>query len=88
MGGRAGGRTVIFYAPADSQRAGHPSVCLSVRQIRNALAIGQALGRAVVMPKLWCGLDRWWAPHKGNLPDSDMSLPYQCPLDHVFDLTE
>ena len=26
------------------------------------------LGRTLVMPKLWCGFDRWWAPHHGKIP--------------------
>ena len=42
-----------------------------ITQIRNALAISSVLGRAIIVPQLWCGQDRWWAPHAGvqaNLP--------------------
>eukprot|EP00798_Chlamydomonas_sp_ICE-L_P025303 gene25303-10957_t len=53
---------------------------------RNAMAIATVLGRAVVMPQLYCGLDRWWAPHAGTIPGSKFGLPFPCPLDHVFDL--
>lgn len=55
-----------------------------IQQVRAALQISMALGRALVMPKLWCGFDRWWAPHKGKIPNSDMILPYHCPMDHIF----
>ena len=55
-------------------------------QIRNALAISQQLGRTLVMPKLWCGFDRWWAPHHGKLPGSETELPFMCPMDHIFEV--
>lgn len=38
------------------------------------------------MPQLWCGHDRWWAPHAGRIPGAVFDLPFPCPLDHVFDL--
>ncbi len=37
-------------------------------RIRTAFAIGTILNRAVIVPQLWCGLDRWWAPHTGAWP--------------------
>ena len=55
-------------------------------QIRNALAIAQQLGRTLVMPKLYCGFDRWWAPHHGKIPGSETELPFLCPMDHVFEV--
>lgn len=54
-------------------------------QVRDALALAQALGRALVVPKLHCGWDRWWAPHNGRIPNSNLDLPYLCPMDHVLD---
>ena len=54
--------------------------------IRTLFALGTALGRAMVMPKLYCGMDRWWAPHDGTIPGSELELPFVCPLDHVIDL--
>ena len=39
-------------------------------QIRDALALAQSLGRILVLPRLVCGLDRWWAPHAGIIPGS------------------
>lgn len=44
------------------------------------------LGRAVILPELWCGLDRYWAPHAGTIPGSNFSLPFVCPADHILDL--
>ena len=56
-------------------------------QIRNALALAQALGRILILPRLVCGLDRWWAPHAGIIPGSAARLPLlECPADHVIDL--
>lgn len=46
----------------------------------------QITGRAVVLPRMWCGMDRWWAPHDGTIPGSGLELPYMCPADHVLDL--
>ena len=39
-------------------------------QVRAALAFAQKLKRTLVMPKLYCGFDRWWAPHSGKIPGS------------------
>lgn len=46
----------------------------------------QITGRAVIFPRLMCGMDRWWAPHAGIIPGSGLELPYLCPADHVLDL--
>ncbi|EIE21596.1 hypothetical protein COCSUDRAFT_17381, partial [Coccomyxa subellipsoidea C-169] len=59
-----------------------------LQQIRNAMAVATALGRTLVIPALWCGADRWWAPHNGIIPGSALRLPFQCPLDHVLDLEQ
>lgn len=37
-----------------------------LRQLRHAFALATVTGRALVIPQLWCGLDRWWAPHTGE----------------------
>ncbi|EFN51848.1 hypothetical protein CHLNCDRAFT_37217 [Chlorella variabilis] len=62
-----------------------------IKQMRAAFALAQArimyiTGRAVILPKLMCGMDRWWAPHDGTIPGSGLDLPYICPADHVLDL--
>jgi len=56
-------------------------------QIRDALALARALGRVLILPRLVCGLDRYWAPHDGIIPGSATRLPLlECPADHVIDL--
>jgi hypothetical protein len=56
-------------------------------QLRNALAVAQKLGRILILPRLVCGLDRWWLPHSGIIPGSAARLPLlDCPLDHVIDV--
>jgi hypothetical protein len=55
-------------------------------QLRAAFALATVLGRAVILPELWCGLDRYWAPHPGTLPGSRFKLPFLCPADHILDL--
>lgn len=58
-----------------------------LRQLRSQRALARALGgRGVVLPELWCGLDRYWGPHTGTFRGADMQLPYRCPADHVLDI--
>jgi hypothetical protein len=61
-------------------------VNFQIVQVRSAMALAQSLDRALIMPQLWCGFDRWWAPHSGKIPGSDLELPFQCPMDHVFEI--
>ena len=56
-------------------------------QVRDALALAQSLGRILILPRLVCGLDRYWAPHNGIIPGSATQLPLlECPADHIIDL--
>jgi len=57
-----------------------------LKQLRQALGLATVLNRAVILPPLWCGMDRYWAPHAGTLPGSKFKLPFVCPADHVLDL--
>ncbi|PNX99263.1 nucleotide-diphospho-sugar transferase family protein [Trifolium pratense] len=57
-----------------------------MKQIRTALAIASLLNRTLVMPPLWCRLDRLWFPHPGILEGSMTRQPFLCPLDHVFEV--
>ncbi|KAG5524514.1 hypothetical protein RHGRI_031245 [Rhododendron griersonianum] len=57
-----------------------------IKQIRTALAIASLLNRILVMPPLWCRLDRLWFGHPGVLPGSMTRQPFLCPLDHVFEV--
>ena len=55
-------------------------------QLRNVLALATVLRRAAILPPLWCGLDRFWAPHSGKLEGALNPLPFLCPADHVLNL--
>jgi len=56
-------------------------------QIRAAFLLARRLDRLLVLPRIVCGLDRFWAPHNGTIPGSDTTLPIDpCPADHVLDL--
>ncbi|XP_027345551.1 arabinosyltransferase XEG113-like [Abrus precatorius] len=57
-----------------------------IKQIRTALAIASLLNRTLVMPPLWCRIDRLWYPHPGILEGSMTRQPFRCPLDHVFEI--
>ncbi|XP_056173867.1 arabinosyltransferase XEG113 isoform X2 [Syzygium oleosum] len=57
-----------------------------IKQIRTALAISLVLNRTLIMPPLWCRLDRLWFPHPGVLEGSMTRQPFICPLDHVFEV--
>ncbi|CAM6083868.1 unnamed protein product [Calypogeia fissa] len=57
-----------------------------LRQVRSALAIASTLNRTLIMPELWCRLDRLWFGHPGILPGSHTKQPFLCPMDHIFDI--
>ncbi|GMP95158.1 hypothetical protein CsSME_00044308 [Camellia sinensis var. sinensis] len=57
-----------------------------MKQIRTALSIASLLNRTLVMPPLWCRLDRLWFPHPGVLIGTMTRQPFLCPLDHVFEV--
>jgi len=56
-------------------------------QLRNAMAISYILGRTLVLPQLFSGADRWWAPHHGVIPGATrVELPRVAPADFILDL--
>ncbi|XP_077234770.1 arabinosyltransferase XEG113-like [Tasmannia lanceolata] len=57
-----------------------------LKQIRAGLAIASLLNRTLVMPPLWCRLDRLWFGHPGVLAGTMTRQPFLCPLDHVFEV--
>lgn len=59
-----------------------------MEQLRHAWAIAGALNRTLIIPELYCGLDRYWAAHDGIIPGSKFGVPFICPLDHVLDLEQ
>lgn len=63
-------------------------VATQMAAVRDAWALAQALGRTLLMPRLVCGYDRYWAGMpEGKIPGSALSLPIEaCPMDHLFEL--
>ncbi|KAG8062668.1 hypothetical protein GUJ93_ZPchr0003g16953 [Zizania palustris] len=57
-----------------------------LKQIRMALAIASLLKRTLVMPPLWCRLDRMWFGHPGVMEGTMTRQPFLCPMDHVFEV--
>ncbi|KMZ58542.1 Glycosyltransferase-like protein [Zostera marina] len=57
-----------------------------IKQVRTALAVALLLNRTLVMPPIWCRLDRLWYPHPGILPGTLTKQPFICPMDHVFEV--
>jgi len=57
-----------------------------LRELRDGLAIAVVLNRTVIMPKLTCFCDRYWAPvEQCRVPGAlHTPLPFVCPLDHVL----
>lgn len=56
-------------------------------QLRDAYALANATGRLLVLPRLVCGLDRFFYRHDGVSPGSSMNLPiWNCPADMVLAL--
>ena len=60
------------------------------RLVVNAVALGRALKRKVIMPRMTCWCDRYWWLLEGcrfpGVPYDQHSMPFQCPFDHVYDL--
>eukprot|EP00798_Chlamydomonas_sp_ICE-L_P016115 gene16115-22259_t len=56
-------------------------------QLRSALMIAFLTHRIVIMPPIWCQLDKYWGPlFDGNLPGSEFVKPFICPMDHILDI--
>jgi len=86
-GGEVGSDGTQAYSQRMSVEQHFALVHHQLKQMRNAFAIAQELGRILILPRLVCGLDRWWAPHSGIIPGSAARLPLlECPADHVIDL--
>ncbi|KAH6556170.1 hypothetical protein KP509_1Z199100 [Ceratopteris richardii] len=59
-----------------------------IKQVRDALAIASILNRTLVMPKLYCRLDRLWFGHPGVIPGTKTDQPFLCPMDHIFEVDD
>jgi hypothetical protein len=54
--------------------------------LASALALGRALNRTLILPRLRCFCDRWWGDVLPGcvMPGADVALPFICPMDHLF----
>ena len=60
---------------------------LSRLVLRNAFALAYALGRALVLPRLWALCERhWWQLVDCRLPGNPLPMPYEAPYDLLFSL--
>ena len=58
-------------------------------QIKAATALAKVLGRSLVMPQLWCGLENLWAPHQGRVWGGvQYPSPFECPMSQLFHIEE
>ena len=57
--------------------------------VRDVLGLAAAVGGIAVLPKLWCHCDRYWnALSRCRMPElQSMSLPFNCPMDSLYDPT-
>jgi hypothetical protein len=56
----------------------------------NLVALGRALKRKVIMPKMMCWCDRYWWLLEGcrfpGVKPEVHPMPFHCPFDHLYDL--
>lgn len=58
-----------------------------LRQLRNALAVAEMLGRTLIMPDFTVLLDNTWYPMNGAWPGFRKLGPFVAPLDHILHMT-
>jgi hypothetical protein len=58
------------------------------KTVRNLLAMAHLLNRTLIMPRMLCYVDHMWKEMRaGRFAGAySMSLPFDCPMDYVFDL--
>jgi len=60
------------------------------RLVMNLVALGRAMRRKVIMPKMTCWCDRyWWLLEDCRFPGVSRDvhpMPFHCPFDHLYDL--
>ena len=95
---RAGVLSYEPHIPAEMLAAGptpraHVAIMLhQLRQLRAALVLASTLGRRLVLPRLTCLMDKYWAPlsRSGVIPGAHAwAMPLTaCPLDHMLNPAE
>jgi hypothetical protein len=67
----------------------HLKLTMLQRQwLMDGFLLAKALGRTLILPPLWCMLDRFWTILNHCLIGSqvEMPQPFVCPLDHSFNI--
>ena len=67
----------------------HLKLAMLQRQwLMDGFLLAKALGRTLILPPLWCMLDRFWTILNHCLIGSqvEMPQPFVCPLDHSFNI--
>ena len=67
----------------------HLKLMMLQRQwLMDGFLLAKALGRTLILPPLWCMLDRFWTILNHCLIGSqvEMPQPFVCPLDHSFNI--
>jgi hypothetical protein len=63
---------------------------LQRRLVINLVALGRAMKRKVIMPKMMCWCDRYWWLLEGcrfpGVKPEVHPMPFHCPFDHLYDL--
>ncbi|KAL9328370.1 hypothetical protein ACSQ67_003373 [Phaseolus vulgaris] len=68
-----------YYNPSDKTDQNSTCYCFPFEQ-------NTGENYFLVVPPLWCRVDRLWFPHPGVLEGSMTRQPFLCPLDHVFEV--
>ena len=57
-------------------------------QVGIAIQLSHALGRELILPPMWCGLEFGWMQHNGRAEAAAAyRLPAICPAARIFDLS-
>ncbi|KXZ43660.1 hypothetical protein GPECTOR_83g272 [Gonium pectorale] len=83
----AAGKPIVGSMSADKLGDHFALVHHQLFRLRAAIGVALVTGRVIVLPPIWCQLDKYWAPlQDGNIPGSHWKKPFICPADHVLDL--
>ena len=60
------------------------------RLVHDAMALGRAMKRKVILPRLLCWCDRYWNTLEDcrfpTVSRQQLPLPFHCPFDHLYDI--
>ena len=76
-----------YIAPLEVSRIKASKLSVQL-QVKAAAEIAAVLKRTLIMPKMYCGLENLWQPHKGRYWDGvqNYTLPMQCSMTQLFDV--